>query len=95
MPFTAVLTPVDRFIQTQIQIQKLYHSHVVQLFSSLGIVAVIFLQSDGEHGFKTLPSAWVQVVLVGAVDQIIAEVLVLVAVLVTLLIWMLAAVVHH
>lgn len=74
---------------------KLYHSHVVQLFSTLGIIVVIFLQSDGEHGFKTLPSTWVQVVLVGAVDQIIVEVLVLVAVLVTLLTWMLAVVVHH
>lgn len=65
------------------------------MFSTLGIIAVIFLQSDGEHGFKTRPGTWVQVVLVGAVDQIIAEVLVLVAVLVTLLIWMLAVVVHH
>lgn len=74
---------------------NLNHSHVVQMFSTLGIIAVIFLQSNGEHGLKTRPSTWVQVVLVGAVDQIIAEVLVLVAVLVTLLIWMLAVLVHH
>ncbi len=68
---------------------------MVQLFSTLGIIAVIFLQADGEHGFETLPGTWVQVVLVGAVDQIIAQVLVLVAVLVTLLVWVLAVVVHH
>lgn len=73
----------------------MYHSHVFLLFSALGIVAVVFLQSDGEHGLKTLPGTWVQVALVGAVDQIMAEVLVLVAVLVTLLIWVLAGVVSH
>lgn len=65
------------------------------LFSTLGVTAVVFLQSDGEHGVKTLTSTWVQVVLVGAVDQIIAEVLVLVVVLVTLLNRMLAVVVRH
>lgn len=63
--------------------------------SALRIGAVIFLQFDGEHGFKTPPGTWVQVVLIGAVDQIIAEVLVLVAILVTLLIWMLTVVVQH
>ncbi len=89
--FQGVSTPFDRFICILI---NLYHSHVVQMFSTLGIIAVIFLQSDGEHGFKTRPSTWVQVVLVGVLDQIIA-VLVLVAVLETLLIWVLAVVVHH
>lgn len=58
-------------------------------------MVVIFLQPDGEHGFETRPCAWVQVVLVGAVDQIISEVLVLVAVWLNLLIWMLVVVVHH
>lgn len=65
------------------------------VISTLGVIAVIFLQFDGEHGVKTWRRTWVQVVLVGAVDQIIAEVLVLVAVLVTLQILMLAVVVHH
>lgn len=59
------------------------------------IVAVIFLQFDGEHRFKTRPATWVQVVLIGAVYQIIAKVLVRVAVLVTLLIRMLTVVVQH
>lgn len=74
---------------------KGYHSHKVQLFSTPGIIAVIFLQPDGEHGVETRPSHWAQVVLVGALDQIIAQVLVLVAVLVARLIWVLAVVVHH
>lgn len=65
------------------------------LASTLGVIAVILLQSDGEHGLEALPGTWVQVVWVGAVDQIVAEVLALVAVLVSLLIWMLAVVVHH
>lgn len=72
---------------------KLHDS--VRMFSALGIIVVIFLQTDGEHGFKTLPRTWVQVVLVGAVHQIVAEVLVLVAVKLSLLIWMLAVVVRH
>lgn len=72
---------------------KLYNSHVVQV-STLGI-KVIFLQSDGEHGLGAWPASWDQGVLVGAVDQIIAGVLVVAGVLVTLLIWVLAVVVHH
>lgn len=73
---------------------KWYHSQV-QLFSTPGIIAVVLLQSDGEHGVNIRPSTWVQVALVRALDQIIAEVLVLVAVLVTWLIRMLAVVVRH
>lgn len=63
--------------------------------STLRVRAVIFLQFDGGHELKTRPAAWVKVVLIWALDQIIAEVLVLVAVLVTLLIGKMAAVVQH
>lgn len=74
--------------------KKLLFSRGGSFFSTVRIAAVIFLQFDGEHGVVGQPSTWVQVVLVGAVDQIIAEVLSLIAVLGTLLIWPLAVAVH-
>lgn len=83
---TAVFTPVDHFEQSVLK---------ENLFSTAGIVAVIFLNSDCEHGFKTLHGARVRVIWVGTVDKIIAGVLILVAALVPMQIWMLAAVVHH
>lgn len=76
--FREFLHPMTALFEQCILI-KSYHSNCPNV-STLGIIAVIFLQSDGEHGLETRPGTWVQVVLVGAVDQIIAEVLVLVAV---------------
>lgn len=75
-------------------LKKMAFSRVGSFFSTVRIAAVIFLQFDGEHGVVGQPSTWVQVVLVGAVDQVIAEVLSLIAVLGTLLIWPLAVAVH-
>lgn len=62
-----------------------------RVVSILGIIVVVFLRADCEHGLQAQPGTWVQVVLVGAVDQIIAEVWILVA----WLIWLSAVVVHH
>lgn len=69
----------------------------IQLLSTLGIKVVVFIQTDGEHGLEALPGAWVQVVLVGGVDQIViaGRGFVLEAVLVALLHRVRAVVVRH
>lgn len=73
--------------------KKAFSQRPKEPISALAITALVFLQSDGEHGFKTGPWAWVQVVV--AVNQVVGGVWLLVVVVVAVLAQLLIAVVQH